>query len=608
MRFLVLGIALFVGGCIGMVAGSSAPASPAHLQLDKDEYLIEFANGCSRVEWLPRLSGDTTYWAKDNWSGECRAGLAHGKGWVSGPDREYSHGIEKEYHFGRLSPYLSHRRFSASTGKRFDQVVFGKNRPRSVVVLKGSDTLDDPSLLRLASPDFDSSGYEVLTSFYLQEKSTNISLHGKCGGKNSHPAIQAGSFPKDEQGKVLRCRAGTPFYHLAIVNFTTSTTYRLCPDTRDARSCLPLYRELIAPHRDELAALIENAPAEHERWVAGQNEQLQAAERELARERASIERRAAERRAEAERQRADEQARQAQAETEFRTTLQRGSAPNLYALADRLLEAGDTTRAREALRVLMERFPDSPLATTAANRLNSLGGSSGGATATRQAATASATPARSCESLLGDTSQAGNAGRDNLNWTQELELSVGLRQLWLRMAGELPSCRQDPAFTQRLRQLLAEKQQECRQAGGRQCDQGGDARPAQYRQAMDAAVARVMAAGQRQATNAPAAPATAGNACAGTPVQHENQRLTPAFENLQRRCPQGSGPNWGSRAEMQRVYWVMDETLKLLDQHRHCLAHLYDGYRRDITAARDQARNACDQLTSSGSCPLACPN
>lgn len=60
----------------------------------------------------------------------------------------------------------------------------------------------------------------------------------------------------------------------------------------------------------------------------------------------------------------------AEADARILTTLK--AAPNagaLYAMADKFNEDGDTAHAREAYRQLMTRFPDSPLAVRAADRL-----------------------------------------------------------------------------------------------------------------------------------------------------------------------------------------------------------------------------------------------
>jgi len=68
----------------------------------------------------------------------------------------------------------------------------------------------------------------------------------------------------------------------------------------------------------------------------------------------------------------------AQAEQQFRASLQAMNAGQLFARADELNVQGDRTRAREVQRVLMSRFPDHPLTATTARQITS---ESGGSTA-----------------------------------------------------------------------------------------------------------------------------------------------------------------------------------------------------------------------------------
>ena len=71
--------------------------------------------------------------------------------------------------------------------------------------------------------------------------------------------------------------------------------------------------------------------------------------------------------ADAEQQRKREQA--AQAEQQFRASLQTMNPGQLFAKADELQTQGDQARSREAQRALVSRFPDHPLAATAARQM-----------------------------------------------------------------------------------------------------------------------------------------------------------------------------------------------------------------------------------------------
>lgn len=72
---------------------------------------------------------------------------------------------------------------------------------------------------------------------------------------------------------------------------------------------------------------------------------------------------------EADGQRAAAQAEAARIEQQFRTSLQTMNPGQLFAKADELNAKGDRARAREALRALVSRFPDHPLALTAARQM-----------------------------------------------------------------------------------------------------------------------------------------------------------------------------------------------------------------------------------------------
>ena len=81
---------------------------------------------------------------------------------------------------------------------------------------------------------------------------------------------------------------------------------------------------------------------------------------------AAAQRAAQQERAAAEQQRVKEQL--------FSDAMQKGSVGELYALADQLESEGQADASRKAYRAVVTRFPDHPLAATAANRLGALSG------------------------------------------------------------------------------------------------------------------------------------------------------------------------------------------------------------------------------------------
>ncbi|MCY1216223.1 hypothetical protein D9M72_280930 [compost metagenome] len=75
------------------------------------------------------------------------------------------------------------------------------------------------------------------------------------------------------------------------------------------------------------------------------------------------------------------------AEQQFRSSLQAMNPGQLFARADELNAQGDKARAREVQRALMSRFPDHPLAVTAARQM---AGESGASSTTSSNTTSSA--------------------------------------------------------------------------------------------------------------------------------------------------------------------------------------------------------------------------
>ncbi len=82
----------------------------------------------------------------------------------------------------------------------------------------------------------------------------------------------------------------------------------------------------------------------------------------------------------------------------FRSDLAKMNAGQLFAKADELGAQGDTAKARETLRMLISKFPDHPLAATAAQQL-----------ATMSAASANANAAQSSNASSGSGSSGGSA-------------------------------------------------------------------------------------------------------------------------------------------------------------------------------------------------------
>ena len=182
--------------------------------------------------------------------------------------------------------------------------------------------------------------------------------------------------------------------------------------------------------------------------------------------------------AQEEQQRAREQA--AQAEQQFRTSLQAMNPGQLFARADELNAQGDKARAREVQRTLVSRFPDHPLAATAAQQM--AGGAGTGSSA--GASAASTAPARPAGGRL--SSQACEAMKQtviatkvppNASITASQETVMFMTKTVLDMIDG--NCPTEPGVTpaqieaeRKLRQqqyAAAESACNAVQAGGRRC-------------------------------------------------------------------------------------------------------------------------------------------
>jgi hypothetical protein len=95
--------------------------------------------------------------------------------------------------------------------------------------------------------------------------------------------------------------------------------------------------------------------------------------------------------------------RQADADRAYRDSLAQMNAGQLFAKADELNSAGDKTKAREVLRTLVSRFPDHPLAATAAQQMTASGnvaGTTGSSSGVQNSANTSSNS--NCDKALSD--------------------------------------------------------------------------------------------------------------------------------------------------------------------------------------------------------------
>lgn len=174
-----------------------------------------------------------------------------------------------------------------------------------------------------------------------------------------------------------------------------------CPNPRSTNGCDVLWNQIAA---ETMVNAQSDIGTWRERTDAKIKQYADPAGPWLARQ----EQREAARRAEAERLVAEKAVVARAAEQAYRDSLNTLNAGQLFTLADELAAAGDANKAREVRRALVSRFPDSPLAATAAQQL----------AANSFAATGAGKPLAECRSAEDASSipaQMAALPQDNLN-------------------------------------------------------------------------------------------------------------------------------------------------------------------------------------------------
>lgn len=388
--------------------------------------------------------------------------------------------------------------------------------------------------------------------------------------------------------------------------------------------------------RQQVDTLMAGWPEARRAWVAA--EQQAAAEREAlakaereARLRLEAERKEAERLAAAERaaqQAAAEQAAIEQQATEWRQRLSTASANpgRLYTLADEMTEAGNLDKAREALRTLISRFPDHALSAAAAQQLSgqatTIGNSARSGTPGTPAAVSR--PARSCSSLVDELIEPMNdhplarSGWEQRGYTTAdmHEQSVWAMQRYQLLADEIPACRNDNLRTQiaqNLRNAIAECENatmQLRLNPAPNCRNprflGNGPKPPGALDRLNATYRKIVT--EAQSGNAQSASAATSGNCSPSDAMSIVKRQ---FDAVVARCPRPAqaGPAAsGAQAELQYVYFITSEHLRLLESQRQCLGPIYAQERASLADSRDVAKKGCEQLMSTqGACPLTCP-
>lgn len=372
----------------------SVAAQEADLQLEANEIYVPFANGCRRIMGAPAGSGPEAYayLANDVWDGACVNGVADGEGLTVNTELQFSGspivGVRQRYYQGRLSPFLSENVVTSGASIASISRIYAIKTDQgsmSMVVLNGRNgTVEAPVVwsqipaasetpiesLASASDGVSRSLTYLLTSFCLPENVAEFAPEEQR---------QARDLCRDGRGRGFHIQVSE--YDMAAQQNVTRRY--VCDRPATAAGCAATWNRLTAPYHEQWNAVIAGAPAAHAAWLAEREQhRMEAGQRRAEAEQLAAEEarraRAKEDEAQAVKDRvnAEAEARAAEArvreQAAFEERLSALNAGQLFTLADEMLEAGQTDRARAALRALVNRFPDSPLAATAAQQLSTI--------------------------------------------------------------------------------------------------------------------------------------------------------------------------------------------------------------------------------------------
>jgi hypothetical protein len=338
---LVFGAAVFAATQEPMVA-PTLPRPP----LLPGEVLLKTGNGCGEVyaQFTPE---EVQREKKAKYSGSCVAGLLHGtqtQQWVTGTGPA---SITAEFVYGREIAWTKN-----IAGDSF-QRVWNYSLTGAVGYSTGVD------LRNLANQDW--SGLQ--NGMFWQIGDTDgavfvIVVKAPCyNDRARYPRCTKDNYKpeRDDVWTVL---------NTSISHGIKADNTQACPDRDEISSC----GEVLARALSGVAGRFEKVKADSAAWKAQLEALYQNYFADYNRAQAAITAAAAARQRAAERQ-------ARRAEAEFQSSLKTMNAGQLFAKADEYRQAGDMDKARQTLRALVSRFPNSPLAATAAQQLSGMSAS-----------------------------------------------------------------------------------------------------------------------------------------------------------------------------------------------------------------------------------------
>ena len=309
-----------------------------------------------------------------------------------------------------------------------------------------------------------------------------------------------------------------------------------------------------------------------------------------------------------EQRRAAEAAREQQA---FRASLSTLNPGQLFNRADELQAAGNASRANEVRRVLIERFPNHPLAATAAQQVAG-------------ARTASA-PAPSPTSSAANVSRSGGVSNCTVDEGM-LQRHVSLQHEFARRTFGTPASADQlrEAFLQsvrpdRLDHDIARRMGLLRSSPERPLNEPVYESANRIELALLECESKRRLGGSQAASAVAGGPATGTGATASSPSQCRSsqadtmRQFDAALADWRTKNPSPgvtAGAASGARAQNQYIYFFGVEGLKILEGFRPCLSAAdYDANRRALEGARNQGLENCRRLsTDPSSCVPRMPS
>lgn len=343
------------------------PSGPV---LAKGEIYIPLQGGCGIVEGsmaddaqpLPAevAAQYQSLYGTYKWTGSCRFGVAHGEGSFSpGPNVSDSATITSTDNF-----YYGHQ-LNRSTSTTVYNIDGAHPVDVETTIRSGNRFTSVKNLTDYNNPAFESViGASQLTVGEGTKVSYAYTDVSSCAGMQEYPAYRGCE-------KFVEVNGQTQYAQVYGVRLVTpekpdGVVYG-CPDITTPAGCEKLWISVIAPLRTA-AEDVNNAYLSDRAALAKKLDALYAPQ-----EQALLDQQAARAKAQADekaRNDAAAAAEKAKADKIFAAKLKSANAGELFSMADDFNQKGDAESGRTALRALISRFPNSPLAGIAAQQLS----------------------------------------------------------------------------------------------------------------------------------------------------------------------------------------------------------------------------------------------